>query len=298
MKFDCIIMNPPYKRNLHLKILAEAIKHLKDDNSVCVNLSPVRWLQDPLAKYKKNNDYHRFEDNISKHTETLEVITAKKANDLFNITNYTDIGIYVTRNYQIKKFNYKDFNELKFAKCKTIINKILSYVISNEIHTYNYHLTTNDDGYRVVLSLITGHNGEQDYKKFYICGCRSEIFKDGVDINTNKKYADICGGIKRAKASQVGKELKLGITINFKTENEAKNFIKYCKLNCMTFCGMITKIDMHPQFRFLPFLGDAINPRTGLKGYEGEWTDDDFALYFNISKDEQTIIEETMEKYK
>ena len=28
MKFDCIIMNPPYQKNLHLKILAEAIKHL------------------------------------------------------------------------------------------------------------------------------------------------------------------------------------------------------------------------------------------------------------------------------
>ena len=36
MKFDCIIMNPPYQRNLHLKILAEAIKHLKDDG-ICVN---------------------------------------------------------------------------------------------------------------------------------------------------------------------------------------------------------------------------------------------------------------------
>ena len=42
MKFDCIIMVPPYKRNLPLKILAEAIKHLKDEKSVCVNLSPIR----------------------------------------------------------------------------------------------------------------------------------------------------------------------------------------------------------------------------------------------------------------
>ena len=61
MKFDCIIMNPPYKRNLHLKILAEAIKRLKDDDSKVVNLSPVRWLQDPLAKYKKNCDLKRFD---------------------------------------------------------------------------------------------------------------------------------------------------------------------------------------------------------------------------------------------
>ena len=69
MKFDCIIMNPPYKRNLHLKILAEAITHLKDETSKCVNLSPVRWLQDPLAKYKKNSDWHRFQESVSKHIE-------------------------------------------------------------------------------------------------------------------------------------------------------------------------------------------------------------------------------------
>ena len=52
MNFDHIIMNPPYDKNLHLKILQEAIKHSDD----VVNLSPIRWLQDPLAEYKKNSD--------------------------------------------------------------------------------------------------------------------------------------------------------------------------------------------------------------------------------------------------
>ena len=47
MNFDHIIMNPPYNRNLHLKILQEAMKHSND----VVNLSPIRWLQDPLADY-------------------------------------------------------------------------------------------------------------------------------------------------------------------------------------------------------------------------------------------------------
>ena len=38
--FDCIIMNPPFSRNLHLEIVAEAITHLSNDGK-CVNLSPV-----------------------------------------------------------------------------------------------------------------------------------------------------------------------------------------------------------------------------------------------------------------
>ena len=54
--------------------------------------------------------------------------------------------------------------------------------------------------------------------------------------------------------------------------------------------------DINPAH--LPFLGDVINPRTSLKGYTSEWTDDDLALYFNITPEEQEEIEKTMEKYK
>lgn len=94
MKFDCIIMNPPYQRNLHLKILAEAIKHLRDEKSVCVNLSPVRWLQDPLARYKKSSDLKRFEESVAKHIESLEVYDQTDSNNLFNIDFNAQLAIY------------------------------------------------------------------------------------------------------------------------------------------------------------------------------------------------------------
>lgn len=86
MKFDCIVMNPPYQRNLHLKILAEAIKHLKDEKSVCVNLSPVRWLQDPLMLQKSKSDYHRFEKSILNHVKQIDVIDKIDAQRLFEST--------------------------------------------------------------------------------------------------------------------------------------------------------------------------------------------------------------------
>ena len=52
MKFDCIVMNPPYIKNLHLKILAEAIKHLNDEKSKCVCLHPPQ----EYKKFKQNPD--------------------------------------------------------------------------------------------------------------------------------------------------------------------------------------------------------------------------------------------------
>ena len=101
MKFDCIIMNPPYQRNLHLKILAEAIKHLKDEKSVCVNLSPIRWLQDPIAKNKKNSDFNKFEESVAKHIEQLNAIKASEAQALFGAGFWNNLGVYVCK---INKF--------------------------------------------------------------------------------------------------------------------------------------------------------------------------------------------------
>ena len=57
-------------------------------------------------------------------------------------------------------------------------------------------------------------------------------------------------------------------------------------------------VGVNVHSKFLPWMGDAINPRTGLKGYTGEWTDDDLALYFGITPEEKEEIEMAMEKYK
>jgi predicted RNA methylase len=69
-KFDVCLMNPPFDRNLHLKILEKAIQV----SDYTVNISPVRWLQDPLGQYKDKSDFNKFENSISKHIKDLEII--------------------------------------------------------------------------------------------------------------------------------------------------------------------------------------------------------------------------------
>ena len=86
---DYVIMNPPYCRNLHLKILNEAICYSDD----IVNLSPIRWLQDPLAEHKKNSDWKKFE-NVRNHIESLDVITDVEAQILFSAGFLSDLCIY------------------------------------------------------------------------------------------------------------------------------------------------------------------------------------------------------------
>ena len=91
-----VIMNPPYNRSLHLKILNNVINTFPEVK--IVNLSPVRWLEDPLAEYKKSTDFKRFE-NLRKHIENVEKIPAKDAQNTFGAAIGTDLGIYtITKN--------------------------------------------------------------------------------------------------------------------------------------------------------------------------------------------------------
>ena len=93
MKFDCIVMNPPYSRNLHLKILAEAIKHLKDEKSVCVNLSPIiKW---QMAKLQEI-------DAPVAGTYVLERISMDEASKIFGIGQRCDLGIVSNKGIDIE----------------------------------------------------------------------------------------------------------------------------------------------------------------------------------------------------
>src|SRR5574344_988117 len=117
-KFDVAIMNPPYDKNLHLKIL-EAVIPVANK---FVNISPVRWLQDPLAKYKKNSDYNKFEESISKKIESLDVIDARLGNNLFQIANFGALGIYRIGN---GGYDYESVAKDYLGDAYSICNKAL-----------------------------------------------------------------------------------------------------------------------------------------------------------------------------
>ena len=279
MKFDCIIINPPYHRNLHLKILAEAIKHLKDEKSVCVNLSPVRWLQDPLAKYKKKCDLKRFEESVAKHIESLETFDTNVISQVF------DGGIPSSAIYVIKQKTSSDLYKTKFDD--SIIDKIYSMTSTRCTFDSNMY-----DGARVKISPICGYgtSGNHSDGKEYLRSLGKLIcFIDGLkDGKPWYSFYAHNGATKIQKA--------IPYSIKFNSINEANNFILSYELKLAKYYTHQVKRDVHVSPETVFWLGDAINPRTGLKGYTGEWTDDDLVLYFNITPEEQKVIEETMAK--
>ena len=273
MKFDCIIMNPPYQKNLHLKILAEAIKYLKDDNSVCVNLSPVLWIEDPNAHMKQKSNFFKFKKSISDKCDKLEVIDARIANEQFGIGLYSNLGIYVCKNIT-NGIDSLNFWKRNFKKWEI---KLFENIYAMTMHISDKCDNNKRDGIRVPIAFIAGNRGTLPIYKdiaYVINGYN----KDGIDWTKCKNN----GGYEKKEG------IPIPVSIKFNTEIEAQNFYNSWKT---TFCKWISKrflFDQNIQLSFLPWMSDYSQP----------WDNARFYKFFNITPDEQKIIEETMEKYE
>lgn len=264
--FDCIIMNPPYDKNTHLKILDNVIEEFKE--AEVVNLSPIRWLQDPTADYKKNSDFKKFE-NIRHHIEELDEIDTQDAERQFNIGLPFNLGLYhLTKN---GGWQHKE-------------NKLLKKMIDKIETSLKDHIVVDDlSGISLLISLMTGgRNGGLKY--VYINGFNlpkhKAFYTDRKNETTGETYLEY-----RQKSAWGNLGVKSECTnIKFNTKEERQNF--YDSYNTKTlkwmFGAMTVDVHVHPQF--LPWLGDYTRP----------WTDQDLYGYFDLTSEEIKEIEETM----
>ena len=157
-------MNPPYKRNLHLKILAEVIKHLKDDESVCVNLSPILWLENPLAEYKLKSDYYRFKD-LRMHIKEVNVVDVNSANESFNIGLFCDLGVYVAS----KKENCEYTNVEILKQCLGKNYFILRKVLNTKTDKVSNHIKKGFNGICVKVATVRGFGSGNNFDIVSLC---------------------------------------------------------------------------------------------------------------------------------
>ena len=244
MKFDLAIMNPPYDRNLHLKILEAVIPHAEK----VVNISPVRWLQDPFAPYSTRSDYCKFEDSISKKIESLDVIPAKDASQLFNAAFAMNLGIYVCG---IGGYEYQ-YND-------PLITKIVEKTMTNNWKPFNQ-------------------------KVFYKAGCvQNKPFilnvsgihsKDAKYPLLNDTYAAQCA---TALTDEYTGNVVNATHFEFDSESERHNFFDCYNHPFMCWHTGLWKIDINLHAPKVPYFGD----------YSHSWDYADFFAWFDLTKDEQ-----------
>ena len=261
-----IIINPPYSGNLHLKILSHLISLYPD--AEVVNLSPRRWLQDPLAEYKRGSHWKKFE-NVRSHIENLDIITAHQASDIFSINLKVDLGIYhITKNGKW---------ESPYG------NKLLEKIVSktNGLPIVKYE-NVKKPYFCLISSIVGDHSGfdnlfedysilknEQTYGRWFVNG-KSE--KNGLSLAECKA---------QNKRSVHGNILSWDC-VEFDTEEEAKNFYNVCYSKLFMYVLKKSIVDVHVHSEFLPWLED----------YSHSWTDQDLYEHFHLPDDEIAIIEQ------
>ena len=229
--FNKIIMNPPYSGNLHLKILSKIISEYP--NAELVNLSPIRWLQDPLAEYKKNtggSDKGLDYNLVKRHIESIDIIDSIIASNLFGSLQAADLGIY----YVTKDGGF-DFSVFSNPLVKKIMDK------------------SNDS----ILNHLDKHGSEYCVKIPHIFG-RPNVKGEEIYITPNKEVSmskDNFSGGERTR------------WLNFRTSEEAENcfdlfftkFWKWLVKSTRTSCNLN---------KTLPYLGDYTHPWTDEMLYE------------------------------
>ena len=218
--FDKIIMNPPYSGNLHLKILSKIISEYP--NAEVVNLSPIRWLQDPLVEYKNNSDFKKFED-IRKRIENLDVIISKQAQGIFNANIWGDLGIYhITKN--------GGWDNKLLWKHQFFFDKVIIPTYLSKSNLYKKMTKRGSCDFSRPFIKVSELHGNQGGKNFY------EFVSSNYEI---------------AKSETGG---SCAHTFNFDTEEEAKNFWDTLHTNFYKFINICTKVSMNIPWCCAPWL--------------------------------------------
>lgn len=251
-KFSVTLMNPPYDKNLHLKFLEKVIQ-ISDE---VVSIQPIRWLQDPLAGDKKNSDYLKYEDSISKHITDLEEIKQKDAKNLFSIQLLQPLGIFTiksntTSNYYIDYFKNGVFEKIKI---KILKENNIKY---NNIVSYSDNL----GGYYVCLNRMAP---PMKYGKpmFYALK-QIGVLTDEHSYRTAKQTLKgaVRGDVEKTECAV------------FKTRKEAQNCYDAFSTTFAKYVCSISVVDVHVHQKYLPWMKD----------YKEPWTNKRFCDYFNIS---------------
>ena len=243
MKFSYAIMNPPYDRNLHLKFLEKVIK-VADKT---VNISPVRWLQDPFAKDRKSSDYNKFENSVAKKIESLEILTASESSGLFsNVSLTMDLGIYVCT----------DKGGYEYDKTDPLIDKIIAKTKESTWAPYSQ-------------------------RDFYLNGC---VQKKPYVLNVSRITAILMNKTYESQLNvQLAKETSVfrenggngdgGGHFEFDTEQERRNFYDCYSTPFMKWHTSLWKSNPKIYCYKIPYFGDYTKP----------WTNARFCEYFGIT---------------
>lgn len=270
-------MNPPYKGSLHLDILMKVLT--KGDK--IINLSPIRWIEDierdsvRSTKSKYNEVFHHIES-----VEKLDTFEVMKSFD-YNLGSPVNLGIYSLR----KDISYDNNSLLR----SSLLERICTFNFRNK----DFIEENRKDGFRVRVSKIVSSKCQGGGKRKPSLSNLGKLlwFYEGKGVDGRMWY-------EYYFKNQFSKDTEtIPSSIKFSSQEECENFIKSFDTPFLKYIEDLLISDVHVSYHKILFMGDAINPRTHLKGYLGEWTNEDFYQFFEVTEEEKSLIEKTISKF-
>lgn len=154
-KFNKIIMNPPYDKNLHLKILREAMKHIEKDGGEIVSLEP-----DIFFPYKCQLSAYKEAAFMDLKLKEVERLPYEMSDKMFSIGNSLGgLAIYhLTENGGHIRDEYTFNNDIE----KSLYNKVLCKR-KDKLNWENEHTQRRAAQNEYEVDLYTWHKGKDAY---------------------------------------------------------------------------------------------------------------------------------------
>ena len=285
MKFDSLVMNPPYKEGLHIDIFIKAFSLLKDGGTMTTIQPATPFLNSNTPKPDSRDI--KIRDIIKKNVSVLEMVNG---NHLFDARLFVPLSIIrlkkepdlsenisvIYNHYDINNVVhvYNTFNDVHVHGDDLVLgikNKIFNKKISSLNDMSSKKI--NDSPYWVSLSAVVGNPSKDVMIKpdFYcLVPKQKEYDFDSLII---EDYFDL-------PCRPNGKD-KRGIAVN--SREEAINFINTMMTKTYRFALSLSKIGINlwggNMLDTVPYLDFSI-----------DWTDDMLYNYFEFSNEEINFI--------
>lgn len=268
MKFDVVVMNPPFCNGLHLRVLKEVIPHVNFDNGgevLCIH--PAKWVQFPT---RERNTTDKNEKPVPHFLNGLiagfDMVEREDANNMFGINDgdlvITDLkkdGMsFISDAVNDPQFCCFKFNS-RFAANWKIVKSIYNKVtvkcpnkVSNK--TEKPDITRFPLKYYTTRFATSDHNENGGNNGFRIC---SQKYSTAIQTS-------VVAGAK---------------FLNFATEQERYNAWQSYLTKFARFC-----VAMDESTKLVPYMDN----------YQQPWDDQRFYQHFGLTAEEIWVIENTI----
>lgn len=317
MKFDNIILNPPYSRSLHLKFLEIGLNLLSEKGTMVI-IEPANWLIN-VRKYGGKNEPFRTNSSAIKKYDSIknrikchvESIVIENLNNEFLTTRHTPFSITtINMSRTFDKISYDIFGEHKEVDSIYDCNHIGKYEtiwsILEKVQTFGdvmkNHITNKkingDYWYSKYAEMISGSS----------IGCSAVTERVGISYESetlwleslngkfekgyfSASYHDYNNEISNTPLCSYdsGKHLTDKIADNiYGTKEELENWKHFIFNNKLPlFINIVMNIDQsNNSTEFLPWLVD------------NQYTDEEINKLFNFTDEEIKLIDTTIKKYE